>query len=50
MYTGFGIRALWADTLSTPYLADELLGVPEQLHYNNLYTLDCGIGHFGQTH
>ena len=47
IYTWFGNWALWADTSSTPYLTDEILGVQEQLHDHNLYILDLGIGHFG---
>ena len=49
MYIGFGNWAIWAETLITPYLPDEILGVQEQLHDHNLYTLDLGNGHFGQT-
>ena len=41
--------ALWAVTLSTPHIADELFGVQEQLHDHNLYILDLGNGHFWQT-
>ena len=49
IYIGFGIWALWADTLSKPYLADKLLAVQEQLQDHNLYILDLRIGLFGQT-
>ena len=48
IYTGFGNWALWADTLSTPYLADGLLGIQEQLHDHNLYTLDLELGTLGR--
>ena len=37
------------DTPSKPYLADELLGIQEQLHDHNLHTLDFEIWNFEQT-
>ena len=48
-YIGFGNLALWADTLGTPNLTDEMRGIQEQLHDHNSYILDLGIGQFGQT-
>ena len=45
IYTGFDNWALWAHTLSTPYLSDELWGIQEQLQNHNLYYLDMRIGH-----
>ena len=48
-YIGFWNLELWADTLSTPNLTDEMRGIQEQLHDHNSYILDLGIGQFGQT-